>query len=156
MVRLAKRLTAPGHHAMESVNVITFYNAQRAVIQQKLEAVGLGAVAVISCDAMQGREVDVVLLSAVRTTGGGQLGFLADPRRINVALSRARECLVVLGRRATLEAHRGWRGCLEPYECFPDDEAWAAEHARRLPEATDTTPPQLPTIYGPNPSTVWP
>ena len=69
---------------------------------------------------MQGREAPVVFLSCVRAGGGGsgggsgggrpQLGFLSDPRRINVAFSRARESLVVVGAAGALEADRLWRG----------------------------------------------
>ena len=51
----------------QQVNVLTFYNAQRALICQKLGAAGFPNVPVVSVDAMQGREVDVVILSCVPT-----------------------------------------------------------------------------------------
>lgn len=48
-------------------------------------------------DAFQGRETDIVFYSVVRSNDAGKLGFLKDIRRLNVAFSRARELLVVVG-----------------------------------------------------------
>lgn len=48
-------------------------------------------------DAFQGRETDIVFYSVVRSNDNGKLGFLKDVRRLNVAFSRARELLVVVG-----------------------------------------------------------
>ena len=48
-------------------------------------------------DAFQGRETDIVFYSIVRSNDDGNLGFLKDVRRLNVAFSRARELLVVVG-----------------------------------------------------------
>lgn len=48
-------------------------------------------------DAFQGRETDIVFYSIVRSNDNGKLGFLKDVRRLNVAFSRARELLVVVG-----------------------------------------------------------
>ena len=48
-------------------------------------------------DAFQGRETDIVFYSVVRSNDDGKLGFLKDARRLNVAFSRARELLVVVG-----------------------------------------------------------
>jgi hypothetical protein len=70
-------------------------------------------------DSFQGREADVVLLSCVRAqagalhAGGGRLGFLADVRRMNVALTRARRSLLVLGHCATLAASPAWLALLQ-------------------------------------------
>ena len=48
-------------------------------------------------DAFQGRETDIIFYSVVRSNDEGKLGFLQDVRRLNVAFSRARELLVVVG-----------------------------------------------------------
>jgi senataxin len=59
-------------------------------------------------DSFQGKQLDVVILSCVRAAGGGGLGFVTDVRRMNVAITRAKRALWVLGSRATLRANREW------------------------------------------------
>ncbi|MBD8491233.1 AAA family ATPase [Echinicola sp. CAU 1574] len=56
-------------------------------------------------DGFQGQERDVILISLVRSNEKGEIGFLADTRRMNVALTRAKRKLIVIGDSATLSAH---------------------------------------------------
>lgn len=99
--------------ATEKVNVLTFYNAQRDLIEKLLKREGLAEVAVLSVDSMQGREADIVVLSTVRAGGGMGLGFVADARRANVALSRARECMIVVGSAEALRNERIWYSAIK-------------------------------------------
>ncbi len=59
-----------------------------------------------SVDSFQGQESDIVLISLVRSNTKAEIGFLADIRRMNVALTRAKTKLVVLGDSATIAQHK--------------------------------------------------
>ena len=65
---------------------------------------------VISVDGSQGREYDVVLISTVRTSGGE---FLREYNRINVAITRAKHGLVIVGNKKALEKEEKWAKLLE-------------------------------------------
>jgi len=87
----------------DKIRIITFYQAQVALIQQMLRQNGLGEVLVGTVDACQGCEADVCILSFVRSNQGRSgniqhtVGFLCDDRRLNVALTRARYQLICIG-----------------------------------------------------------
>ncbi len=83
-----------------SIGIISFYAAQVGRLVERVAAEGWeGRVSVGTVDAFQGRDFDVVLLSTVRCEGS--VGFLALPNRMNVAMSRARRFLGVVGDRRT-------------------------------------------------------
>ena len=77
-----------------SVGVISPYAAQVAAIQQRVgkqyDNHNGFTVKVNSVDGFQGGEDDIIMISTVRANPQGSIGFLADPRRTNVALTRAR------------------------------------------------------------------
>jgi superfamily I DNA and/or RNA helicase len=79
--------------------VIAPYRAQVTLLRELL---GREDVEVDTVDAFQGREKDAVLVSMTRANPEGELGFLKDLRRMNVALTRARRHLFVVGDSATL------------------------------------------------------
>ena len=64
-------------------------------------------------DGFQGQERDVIFISLVRANAEGRIGFLSDLRRMNVAMTRARMKLVILGEAATLSRHPFYRQLLE-------------------------------------------
>ena len=116
--------------APEQVNILTFYNAQRDLIEKLVARDGL-PIDVVSVDAMQGREADAIIPSCVRADVAGGLGFVADARRVNVALSRARESLIVVGTSRCLEAERIWHSSLKGMRCFEG----AAEYQKAIEAA---------------------
>jgi regulator of nonsense transcripts 1 len=102
----------------DQIGIVTPYEGQRAYIvsymqrngslQQKLYA----DIEVASVDAFQGREKDFIILSCVRSNERQGIGFLNDPRRLNVALTRARYGLVVLGNPKVLSKQPLWNNFL--------------------------------------------
>jgi len=88
--------------APEQIAVVTPYRAQVALLAPALEPLGIE---VDTVDAFQGREAEAVLISCVRSNGRGELGFLQDLRRMNVALTRAKVHAFVVGDSATLGGH---------------------------------------------------
>ena len=72
-----------------------------------------GQIMVNTVDAFQGQERDVMLVSLVRANDEGQIGFLADYRRMNVAITRARFKLIILGSCSTLCRHKFYRSLYE-------------------------------------------
>jgi superfamily I DNA and/or RNA helicase len=82
--------------------VIAPYAAQVRLLRELLAVPGLE---VDSVDGFQGREKEAVVISLVRSNMRGEIGFLADVRRMNVAMTRARRRLLVVGDSATLAAH---------------------------------------------------
>jgi superfamily I DNA and/or RNA helicase len=99
---------APG-----DIAVITPYSAQVRLLREKLAVPGLE---IDSVDGFQGREKEAVALSLVRSNQEGGIGFLGDVRRMNVALTRARRKLLVVGDSATLAVHPFYQRLLEYFE----------------------------------------
>ncbi|KAH9566591.1 hypothetical protein CY35_04G135600 [Sphagnum magellanicum] len=87
-----------------NMGVITPYIAQRGLIERQLEERGIDGIMceVNTVDGFQGREKDVILLSCVRAMANRGLGFVSDERRMNVALTRARFALIIVGHAETL------------------------------------------------------
>ncbi|XP_059643475.1 helicase SEN1-like [Cornus florida] len=91
-----------------SIGCISPYKAQVFAIQEKLgntysaDAESDFSVKVRSVDGFQGSEEDVIIISTVRSNARGSVGFLSNRQRANVALTRARYCLWILGNGATL------------------------------------------------------
>lgn len=97
--REARRLLSRGL-APENLAIITPYRAQARLIGDLLADVE--GLEVDTIDAFQGREKEAVIVDLVRSNESGQIGFLNDTRRMNVALTRARRFLLVVGDSATI------------------------------------------------------
>jgi len=114
------------HYAADgfpSVAVISPYREQLYVMQEQLQHVPelqevSGSIAVNTIDSFQGQERDVVYISMTRSNTDNIIGFLSDIRRMNVAMTRARKKLVIIGDSATLSVHPFYAGLI----------SWAEEH----------------------------
>ena len=87
----------------DQIGVITTYEGQRAYIVQLMQFNGglspklYEQLEVASVDAFQGREKDFIILSCVRSNEHQGIGFLNDARRLNVALTRAKFGVIIIG-----------------------------------------------------------
>ncbi|VAH45772.1 unnamed protein product [Triticum turgidum subsp. durum] len=104
------------------IGVITPYEGQRAYIVNYMSRNGslrqqlYKEIEVASVDSFQGREKDYIILSCVRSNEHQGIGFLNDPRRLNVALTRARYGIVVLGNPKVLSKQPLWNSLLTHYK----------------------------------------
>mgnify|MGYP005711550553 CR=1 FL=1 len=81
-----------------------------------------------SVDGYQGREKEVIVFSTVRANERGEVGFLADYRRLNVAITRAKRGLILLGHPTTLRHDGTWKSYLDwidEHQLF----AWHVTHS---------------------------
>ena len=69
-------------------------------------------------DGLQGKERDVILISLVRSNEEGQIGFLKDLRLMNVAMTRARMKLIILGNKHTMTKHPFYKKLWEYVEAI--------------------------------------
>ncbi|KAG6880235.1 hypothetical protein C0992_003001 [Termitomyces sp. T32_za158] len=104
------------------IGVVTPYEGQRSYIVNYMQFNGslkkdlYKEVEVASVDAFQGREKDYIILSCVRSNEHQGIGFLNDPRRLNVALTRAKYGVVILGNPKVLSKHPLWHHLLTHYK----------------------------------------
>ena len=99
---------APG-----DIAVIATYAAQVRLLREQLSVPGLE---IDSVDGFQGREKEVVVISLVRSNERGEIGFLQEVRRMNVAMTRARRKLLVVGDSGTLSTHAFYRRMIDTFE----------------------------------------
>ncbi|KAI1296879.1 Regulator of nonsense transcripts 1 [Halotydeus destructor] len=106
----------------EQIGVITPYEGQRAYLVQYMQYHGsmhaklYQEIEVASVDAFQGREKDLIIMSCVRSNEHQGIGFLNDPRRLNVALTRARYGIIVVGNPKVLSKQPLWNHLLTFYK----------------------------------------
>ena len=103
------------------IGLISPYKAQVQYLRQLIKKDSFfkpfrSSITVNTVDGFQGQERDVILISLVRANEDGQIGFLNDLRRMNVAITRARMKLIILGDVSTLTRHKFYRNLYE-YIC---------------------------------------
>jgi predicted DNA helicase len=97
----------------EEIAVISPYSAQVRLLASKSPD---PAIEIDSVDGFQGREKELVIVSLVRSNIEAEMGFLTDTRRMNVAMTRARRKLVVIGDSATLSSIKFYRDFMDYVE----------------------------------------
>jgi ATP-dependent RNA/DNA helicase IGHMBP2 len=106
----------PGSEEPE-VGIISPYSKQVDTIRELLdEHPVLGSftnIRVKTVDGFQGREKDIICLSLVRSNNQNEIGFLNDIRRMNVAITRAKKKLVIVGDSATICVHKYYSNLLD-------------------------------------------
>jgi len=105
----------------EEVGVICGFRQQVLTVRKSLRLMGLHAVNVGSVEDFQGQELRVIIISTVQTEslpqhnmGATSLGFIGHPKRFNVAITRAAELTIVVGKGTFLyDADPQWRALIE-------------------------------------------
>jgi len=120
LLTVVQGLLAPGDLQPSDIGVITPYNGQVRLLDDLFDAAGgrgdgepYFGLEIKSVDGYQGREKEVIVFSTVRANSDGDVGFLADRRRLNVAITRARRGLIILGNMNTLRHDPTWAGYLD-------------------------------------------
>jgi len=114
VLRQVQELQDTGLHARD-IAVIAPYAAQVRWLREHCESEDLE---IDTVDGFQGREKEAVVISCVRSNETGEIGFLSDARRMNVALTRARRKLIVVGDSATLGRHEFFATLMEYFEAI--------------------------------------
>lgn len=107
-------------HPSATMGVIAPYRAQVQLLQSALSALGVVA-DVATVDSFQGQERDIIVLSLTRSNEQGSIGFLSEYRRTNVAMSRAKQHLLVIGDSSTIGSDAFFSALLA---CAENNEAY--------------------------------
>ncbi|MGE9312539.1 AAA domain-containing protein [Niabella sp. CJ426] len=99
-LHIVQQLLQNGDFSAENAAFISPYAGQVLIAKDKLPK----TMRVSTIDSFQGQEKNVIVLSLVRSNDDCEIGFLKDYRRMNVAITRAREALIVIGDSATIGA----------------------------------------------------
>jgi ATP-dependent RNA/DNA helicase IGHMBP2 len=101
-----------------NIGIISPYKAQVSLFQEALRTGMIsdmvpGKLSINTVDSFQGQERDIIYISLVRSNEKGEIGFLSDIRRMNVAMTRARKKLVIVGDSSTICSHSFYNKLLD-------------------------------------------
>ena len=99
--------------AASQIGVIALYKAQANLLRSQIDeqcGVSEGAILVSTVDAFQGGERDIIIISCARTSS---VGFTDNAERLNVALTRARHHLIIIGNAMTLQLSKTWAAVIQ-------------------------------------------
>lgn len=91
----------------KDIGIISPYADQVSLLKNKTD------VEVKTVDGFQGREKEIIIISTVRSNDKGKIGFLSDLRRLNVALTRAKRKLIIIGNKETLKTNPTYERLIE-------------------------------------------
>ncbi|KAH9618772.1 hypothetical protein KSS87_008059 [Heliosperma pusillum] len=160
VVKLIKKLIAR-KVSEATIGVITPYRQQVAKIKLALDDAGITNIKIGSVEQFQGQEREVIIISTVRSTIKHDehdriylLGFLSNPKRFNVAITRARSLLVIIGNPHIICKDYNWEkllwrcvdnnsyeGCSLPERQFPVEEKWTEQEIGDWSGAADQETP---------------
>jgi regulator of nonsense transcripts 1 len=133
-VRIVDMLLSGGDIKASEIGVVTPYSGQVRLLNDLFEQAGgreefesYHGLEIKTVDGYQGREKDVIVLSAVRANDAGEIGFLKDRRRLNVAITRARRGLILIGHPRTLRKDSNWESWCD-WACERGLEAYHVLH----------------------------
>jgi regulator of nonsense transcripts 1 len=112
VVQIVNDLLVPGDLTPDDIGVISPYAGQVRLIREMFGD-QIDGLEVKSVDGYQGREKEIIVLSTVRANEDGKVGFLSNYRRLNVALTRAKRGLIVIGDDRTLRNDSTWASWLD-------------------------------------------
>jgi len=116
---IVKKVIAAGDIQAENIAIITPYSKQVQLFRTELSNAShihgpkISDINVGTVDSFQGQETDLVIFSAVRSNKMKELGFLRDERRLNVAITRAKRGLIVVGDPSVLRTCKHWTALLD-------------------------------------------
>jgi len=112
VIKILEGLLEPGDLQPEDIGIISPYSGQvrliRDLVDDRYEGLEIKTV-----DGYQGREKEIIVMSTVRSNDEGNVGFLSDARRLNVAMTRAKRGLIVIGDDRTLRHDGQWSAWLD-------------------------------------------
>lgn len=118
----ARRLLSRGLSPRD-LAIITPYNAHLRQLKAQLADERAQGLEIGTVDGFQGREKEAIIVDLVRSNADGQVGFVSDRRRLNVAFTRARRCMIVIADTATLGQHDDFAAFLGAVEA---EGAWVS------------------------------